>query len=91
MGGRREVGNWKVKKGRGGETELEVDSVGLFWIARVFLVIMEFIELLLINKLDGVILKYPHQDNIDGTLCITGHHLILSSRKEGVNELWVCF
>lgn len=50
---------------------------------------MEFIELILINKLDGVILKYPHQDNVDGTVCITGHHLILSSRKEGVHELWV--
>lgn len=50
---------------------------------------MEFIELIHINKLDGVILKYPHQDNVDGTVCITGHHLILSSRKEGVHELWV--
>lgn len=50
---------------------------------------MEFIELILINKLDGVILKYPHHENVDGTVCITGHHLILSSRKEGVRELWV--
>ncbi|KAJ0181328.1 hypothetical protein K1T71_003413 [Dendrolimus kikuchii] len=50
---------------------------------------MEFIELILINKLDGVILKYPRQDSIDGTVCITGHHLILSSRKEGVQELWL--
>lgn len=51
--------------------------------------LMEFIELILINKLDGVILKYPHHDNVDGTVCITGHHLILSSRKEGVRELWL--
>ncbi|CAG9107447.1 unnamed protein product [Plutella xylostella] len=29
---------------------------------------MEFIELILINKLDGVILKYPRHENIDGTL-----------------------
>ncbi|CAG9782823.1 unnamed protein product [Diatraea saccharalis] len=50
---------------------------------------MEFIELILINKLDGVILKYPHTENVDGTVCITGHHLILSSRKEGVRELWL--
>ncbi|CAG9576043.1 unnamed protein product [Danaus chrysippus] len=50
---------------------------------------MEFIELILINKLDGVILRYPHHDNVDGTVCITGHHLILSSRKEGVRELWL--
>lgn len=52
---------------------------------------MEFIELILINKLDGVILKYPHHENVDGTVCITGHHLILSSRKEGVRELWASF
>lgn len=52
---------------------------------------MEFIELILINKLDGVILKYPHHENVDGTVCITGHHLILSSRKEGVRELWVIY
>ncbi|VVC93033.1 unnamed protein product [Leptidea sinapis] len=50
---------------------------------------MEFIELISINKLDGVILKYPHHENVDGTVCITGHHLILSSRKEGVRELWL--
>ncbi|XP_048481722.1 myotubularin-related protein 9 [Plutella xylostella] len=50
---------------------------------------MEFIELILINKLDGVILKYPRHENIDGTVCITGHHLILSARKEGVRELWL--
>ncbi|XP_041973718.1 myotubularin-related protein 9 [Aricia agestis] len=50
---------------------------------------MEFIELILINKLDGVVLKHPHHDTIDGTVCITGHHLILSCRKEGVRELWL--
>lgn len=50
---------------------------------------MEFIEFILINKLDGVVLKYPHHENIDGRVCVTGHHLILSSRKEGVRELWV--
>ncbi|XP_055605256.1 myotubularin-related protein 9-like, partial [Uranotaenia lowii] len=26
---------------------------------------------------------------IDGTLCITGHYLILSTRKEGARELWL--
>ncbi|RVE49502.1 hypothetical protein evm_005843 [Chilo suppressalis] len=55
----------------------------------LILKVMEFIELILINKLDGVILKYPHNENVDGTVCITGHHLILSSRKEGVRELWL--
>ena len=50
---------------------------------------MEFAELILIPKLDGVVMHRPFQKPIDGTLCITGHHLILSSRKEGVEELWV--
>lgn len=29
------------------------------------------------------------RESIDGTLCITGHHLILSTRKEGARELWL--
>ncbi|XP_050307149.1 myotubularin-related protein 9 [Anthonomus grandis grandis] len=50
---------------------------------------MEFIEFITIPKLDGVILHSPFQEPIDGTLCITGHHLILSTRKENVQELWL--
>jgi hypothetical protein len=50
---------------------------------------MEFVELILIPKLDGVVMHGPFQKPVDGTLCITGHHLILSTRKEGVEELWV--
>lgn len=50
---------------------------------------MEFAELIITPKLDGVILHSPFQEPVDGTLCITGHHLILSSRKEDVQELWV--
>lgn len=50
---------------------------------------MEFAELIQTPKLDGVILHTPLHDPVDGTLCITGHHLILSSRREGVQELWV--
>lgn len=50
---------------------------------------MEFAELILIPKLDGVVMHAPFQKPVDGTLCITGHHLILSSRKEGVEELWL--
>ena len=50
---------------------------------------MEFAELILIPKLDGVVMHRPFQKPVDGTLCITGHHLIMSSRKEGVEELWV--
>jgi hypothetical protein len=50
---------------------------------------MEFAELILIPKLDGVVMHGPFQKPVDGTLCITGHHLILSTRKEDVEELWV--
>nr|CAI5862995.1 unnamed protein product [Callosobruchus analis] len=50
---------------------------------------MEFAELIITPKVDGVILLSPFQEPIDGTLCITGHHLILSSRKEDIQELWL--
>ncbi|EFA03795.1 myotubularin-related protein 9 isoform X1 [Tribolium castaneum] len=50
---------------------------------------MEFAELIATPKLDGVILHCPFHEPIDGTLCVTGHHLILSSRKEDVQELWL--
>lgn len=50
---------------------------------------MEFAELIATPKLDGVILHSPFHEPVDGTLCITGHHLILSSRKEDVQELWL--
>lgn len=50
---------------------------------------MEFAELIITPKLDGVILHSPFAEPVDGTLCITGHHMILSSRKEDVQELWV--
>jgi myotubularin-related protein 9 len=42
-----------------------------------------------VPKLDGVIMHEPFQKPVDGTLCITGHHLILSTRKKSVEELWV--
>ncbi|KAJ3633793.1 hypothetical protein MTP99_010718 [Tenebrio molitor] len=50
---------------------------------------MEFAEHITTPKLDGVVLHSPFHDPIDGTLCVTGHHLILSSRKEDVQELWL--
>ncbi|EAT48918.1 AAEL000053-PA [Aedes aegypti] len=51
---------------------------------------MEFAELIRTPKLDGVQLyEQPRRESIDGTLCITGHHLILSTRKEGARELWL--
>lgn len=50
---------------------------------------MEFEALIITPKLDDVILRSPFHESIIGTLCITGHHLILQSRKEDFQELWV--
>uniref|UniRef100_A0A2M3Z678 Putative phosphatidylinositol 3-phosphate 3-phosphatase myotubularin mtm1 n=1 Tax=Anopheles braziliensis TaxID=58242 RepID=A0A2M3Z678_9DIPT len=51
---------------------------------------MEFAELILTPKLDGVLLYDQLSERpVDGTLCITGHHLILSTRQEGAQELWL--
>ncbi|KAJ8981405.1 hypothetical protein NQ317_010343 [Molorchus minor] len=50
---------------------------------------MEFTELIMTPKLNGVILHSPFHEPLDGTLCITGHHLILSSRKDDAQELWL--
>lgn len=50
---------------------------------------MEFVELIKAPKVDNVILRRPLFPRIEGTLCITGHHLILSSRKGEAQEFWV--
>ncbi|KAF5269257.1 hypothetical protein FQR65_LT02558 [Abscondita terminalis] len=50
---------------------------------------MEFSELITIPKLDGVILHNAFHEPVDAMLCITSHHLILSSRKEDDQEIWL--
>uniref|UniRef100_A0A1L8DYY4 Putative phosphatidylinositol 3-phosphate 3-phosphatase myotubularin mtm1 n=1 Tax=Nyssomyia neivai TaxID=330878 RepID=A0A1L8DYY4_9DIPT len=51
---------------------------------------MEFAELILTPKLDNVtLLAGKDSPPMAGTLCITGHHLILSARKEEAQELWL--
>lgn len=51
---------------------------------------MEFAEFIQTAKVDNVRLRTPFQSAVEGTLCITGHHLILSSREEdSTEELWV--
>lgn len=53
-------------------------------------VVMDFADLILVSRVDGVVMSSSSfKVAVDGTLCITGHHLILSSRKEGVDELWL--
>lgn len=60
---------------------------------------MEFAEFISVHQVDNVILTDKTDENrkgfsLEGTLCITGHHIILSSRQEDHQELWVgiqCF
>jgi len=51
---------------------------------------MEFAEFIKISQVEGVVLSRQESAPIEGTLCITGHHLILASRQENKEELWVC-
>jgi len=57
---------------------------------------MEFVDLIAIPRVDNVLLTDKTKDKlkdwkIEGTLCISGHHLILSDRqKSDQQELWVC-
>lgn len=49
---------------------------------------MDFVDLILVSQVDRVIMHAcPYKQPVDGTMCITGHHLILSSRKKGIDEL----
>ncbi|XP_063863247.1 myotubularin-related protein 9-like isoform X1 [Scylla paramamosain] len=50
---------------------------------------MEFAELIRISRCDRVMLHRPHHRVLDGTLCITGHHLIVSAHGEEPEELWL--
>lgn len=51
---------------------------------------MDFVDLILVSQVDRVIMHAcPYKQPVDGTMCITGHHLILSSRKKGIDELLV--
>lgn len=49
---------------------------------------MEFVDCIRVSQVDRVIMHAcPYTPPVDGTLCITGHHIILSSRKKGIDEL----
>ncbi|RWS22695.1 myotubularin-related protein 9-like protein [Leptotrombidium deliense] len=50
---------------------------------------MEFAELIKTPKLDNIIVKQPFRPPTEGTLCITSHHLIFSSRRNVGDELWL--
>ncbi|XP_075057310.1 myotubularin-related protein 9 [Mixophyes fleayi] len=50
---------------------------------------MEFAELIKTPRVDKVVLHRPFHPQVGGTLCLTGHHLILSSRQDNSEELWL--
>ncbi|KAK0182813.1 hypothetical protein PV327_000910 [Microctonus hyperodae] len=55
---------------------------------------MEFSELILIPKVDGVVLTErtnEKQPSLEGTLCLSGHTLLLSSRQDLKKELWLLY
>ncbi|XP_054167367.1 myotubularin-related protein 9-like [Oppia nitens] len=50
---------------------------------------MEFAELIKTPKLDSIRVFYPIDQSMEATLCITSHHLIVSSRSNASQELWL--
>ncbi|KAL0281646.1 UNVERIFIED_CONTAM: hypothetical protein PYX00_002571 [Menopon gallinae] len=50
---------------------------------------MEFADLMLTSRVNDVTLYIPLSRPLSGILCITGHHLIVSSRKEEGREIWL--
>ncbi|NWI34621.1 MTMR9 protein, partial [Sula dactylatra] len=51
---------------------------------------MEFAELIKTPRADNVVLHRPFHLAVEGTLCLTGHHLIFSSRRQdNAEELWL--
>ncbi|XP_067999318.1 myotubularin-related protein 9 isoform X2 [Melanerpes formicivorus] len=51
---------------------------------------MEFAELIKTPRVDNVVLHRPFYLAVEGTLCLTGHHLIFSSRRQdNAEELWL--
>lgn len=50
---------------------------------------MEFAELIKTTKLENVILHRPFCEPIECALCITSHQLLVSSRKNDGDELWL--
>ena len=51
---------------------------------------MEFAELIKTPRADNAVLHRPFHPTVEGTLCLTGHHLIFSSRRQdNEEELWL--
>jgi hypothetical protein len=50
---------------------------------------MEFSDLIKTPKVDVVVMNTQQGKPVEVSLHVSSHHLILSARKEGVEELWV--
>ncbi|XP_063408150.1 myotubularin-related protein 9-like [Mytilus trossulus] len=50
---------------------------------------MEFAEFIKTPTVENVCMKLTFSKAVTGTLCITGHHVILSSKSENHEELWL--
>jgi myotubularin-related protein 9 len=50
---------------------------------------MEFSDLIKTPKVDVVVMNTHQGKPVEVSLHVSSHHLILSARKEGVEELWV--
>ena len=50
---------------------------------------MEFAEFIKIPMVNNVTLARPGFSRVLGTLCITGHHLLFSSRMQACEEIMV--
>ncbi|XP_031549636.1 myotubularin-related protein 9-like [Actinia tenebrosa] len=50
---------------------------------------MEFVEYIKSPRIEKVLLKRRHGTKVEGTLCVTGHHLIFSSRTQHEEELFL--
>ena len=50
---------------------------------------MEFVEYIKSPRIEKVSLRRRGRSYLEGTLCVTGHHLIFSSRTDHKDELIV--
>lgn len=50
---------------------------------------MEFVEYIKSPRIEKVLLKRRHDTKVEGALCVTGHHLIFSSRTQAKEELFL--
>ncbi|XP_058992388.1 myotubularin-related protein 9-like isoform X2 [Mustela lutreola] len=50
---------------------------------------MEFLELIRTGRAQVKLLRGPEAPSLRGTLCVTGHHLLLSPGPQGTSDLWL--